>query len=195
MGQQISASDTGQSDNSFDVTGIYNRSANTFDIVVSNTLNSMTVTSFAASGHVLDRQEPVMGTIPAGDSEGQAPQYYFPHEIPNGTYNLISPEWRNEDDPRYPNTGPVFILIDYTPIVNVYGTTQPVINPDTGELAPTGTQTDGSYGVHADMKGDEKTWGCVATTGENMIQNITTFAKLVEAAISSGGSARLTIQS
>ena len=191
--QSISTNDT-ENGKSFDVTGIYNRSANTFDIVISNTQNSTTVASFAASGHVLDRQEPVMGTIPAGASDGEAPQYYFPQEIPNGSYNLCPPEWRNDNDPKYSNTGPVFILIDYTPIVNVYGTTQPVINPDTGEYVPTGTQTDGAYGVHADMKGDEKTWGCVATIGEKMIPNVFTFATLVESAINSGGSACITIR-
>jgi RHS repeat-associated protein len=182
----------------FDIVAIYDREMNTFDVYIVGNNSSHTsskIEDFSASGHVLDRSQtgPVMGTSPAGDDYGTARQFYIPQELPDGTYQLRSPIRFDESDPSYVSLGPAFVPILTTQEVPVYGTTPPVRNPETGLFEPTGTQTDGGYGVHAIMIGNNTTWGCVGTRGEDKIQNAINFADWVQKAIDSGGSANLTI--
>jgi hypothetical protein len=181
-----------------DFVAIYNRKTDTLTIYMSDNSRgtfSGGTTNFSASGHVRDRSQsgPVMGTSPAGNSYGESSQYYVPQELPNGTYELGSPIRFSEGDSKYETLGPVFVPILTTQDVPVYGTTQPTRNSDSGRFEPTGTQTDGGYGVHANMTKGNTTWGCVGSTGESKIENAERFGNLVESAQKSGGSAHLII--
>jgi len=182
----------------FSVLGVYSKTTNILDlyIIASDSSHwSSKIESFNASGHVLERSQsgPVLGTTPVGHNYGQPSQYYIPQELPNGNYELGSPVYYNENDKKYNSLGPVFIPIKTTQEVPVYGTEKPKRNSDTGLYEPIGTQSDGGYGIHADMAGSNTTWGCVGLTGTEKTKNATTLANWVQAAQKNNGSATLII--
>ncbi len=183
-----------------DVVAIYSKSKNTFNVQVQIKIlgygnKGWSTESYNASGRVQNRSQsgPVYGTSPRGNDIGTPKQYYIPESLPNGTYKLGAPIRFNERDPEYSSLGPAFVPIQTTLDVPVYGTTQPVRNPETGLFEPTSVQTDGGYGVHTNMTRGNTTWGCVGILGENKLEDAIKFASAVENAHRSGGTAKLII--
>ena len=184
-------------DGNFNIIAIYSKSSKTLSIIVvgnNTSRSSATLNNSSASGSVRDRSQtgPVNGTTPVGKDSGQAKQYYVTQELPNGSHELGRSKRFNEGDSKYDSLGPAFVPILSTQDVPVFGSTEPTRNSD-GVFEPTGTQTDGGYGIHADMAGFGTTWGCVGTTGDNKLESAIEFADWVDKAIDSGGSARLII--
>ncbi|GHV53922.1 hypothetical protein AGMMS49579_13570 [Spirochaetia bacterium] len=174
----------------WDIVCIYDRKADTLQIIKVANNSSHTASTLAvydAGGHVRNRTEPVMGTMPGGASGGEASQFYFPIELPNGHYGLGKSRRYEEGTEKYNKFGPAFVPINTTQDVPVYGTTEPSINPETGQFEPTGTQSDIGYGVHY-ARGT--TWGCV---GVRSLEGTIKFADLVDSAIDNGGKATLDI--
>ncbi len=156
--------------------------------------------NFPVTGYVKDRTEsgPVLGTSPRGKDHGTAKQYYIPRSLPNGTYQLCTPIRFTEKQSEYKAFGTVFVPINVTQEVPVYGTAEPTRDPETKKYKSTGTQTDGGYGIHALMEGNNTTWGCIGFNSgnrdyEKRKEDANRFGNLVQSAFDSGGNAILII--
>ena len=110
--------------------------------------------------------------------------------MPLGTHNI-----GKSRAPGDASMGPVYIPTDAVQEVPVYGPYSPLSEPPSADTAPTGTQADTAYGFHMAIDPDNpSSWGCGMTQGAKAEADIRSLAKLSDAAIDSGGRAKVKVE-
>ena len=133
-----------------------------------------------------ERAMPDANTTPA---DGGQSQFYYPRQMPLGIWNL-----GRSREPSTAGIGSLYISTDAVQVVPVYGPYSPQSEPPSGDAAPIGTQRDTAYGFHrAANPINPSSWGCGVTVGTNADQDIRDMAKISDAAIDSGGRAKVKV--